>query len=127
MSTKYTTEKQIIEQTISILSISDNIKNRYLSEIELLKKRLAESIDNKYRVGVIGVTSSGKSTMINAVLGEDLLCMDVRASSSQLVPAQDLWQAIGRRQYILTVIVRLRCSEASSAHLRISPSTARSW
>lgn len=82
---KFITEKEIIEQTIFALSESPKIKQRYLSEIERLKKRLAETKQNKYRVGVIGVTSSGKSTMINAVLGEKLLCMDVRASSSQLV------------------------------------------
>lgn len=82
---KFKTEKEIIDRTILILSESPKIRQRYLSEIESLKKRLAESKQNKYRVGVIGVTSSGKSTMINAVLGEKLLCMEILASSNQLV------------------------------------------
>ena len=82
---KNKSEKQIINEIISILSESKKISERYASEIEIQKKRLAESEDNKFRVGVIGVTSSGKSTMLNAILGAELLCMDVRASSSQLV------------------------------------------
>ena len=82
---KNKSEKQIINEIISILKKKKKISERYASEIEIQKKRLAESEDNKFRVGVIGVTSSGKSTMINAILGAERLCMDVRASSSQLV------------------------------------------
>ena len=42
-------------------------------------------MQNTYRMGVIGVTSSGKSTLINSLLNEDLLPSAVIPSSSQLV------------------------------------------
>ena len=99
---RYTSEKQIIEQTIRALSASSNMKQRYRSETELLKKRLAESEANKFRVGVIGVTSCGKSTMINAILGKSLLYMDMRASSSQLVTCSKSEDGVSRATIYFT-------------------------
>ncbi|MCF0194165.1 MAG: dynamin family protein, partial [Bacteroidaceae bacterium] len=49
------------------------------------QNRKSQAESNKYRLGVIGVTSSGKSTMINSLLGEFLLPAVARPSSSQLV------------------------------------------
>lgn len=40
---------------------------------------------DRIRVGVIGVTSSGKSTLINAILGTDILSSAIAPSSGQLV------------------------------------------
>ena len=60
-------------------------RDRYASELENFKNREIRAKLNKYRLGVIGVTSSGKSTMINSLLGESLLPVAARPSSSQLV------------------------------------------
>ncbi len=79
------TEREILEKLISLLGSEPSVKDRYSSTIEILRVQLEQAKKDRYRIGVIGVTSSGKSTMINALLGEKLLCMDVRPSSNQLV------------------------------------------
>lgn len=78
-------EQKAIEEAIRILSVNDLAKKRYAATIDSLNTRLQRSLSNVYRLGVIGVTSSGKSTMINALLGESLLPSGARPTSSQLV------------------------------------------
>lgn len=78
-------ELQIIEKVISILSRNAKCKDRYAPELKNFCERKARAKYNRYRLGVIGVTSSGKSTMINSLLGEFLLPAVARPSSSQLV------------------------------------------
>lgn len=78
-------EIEIILKVISTLSANAKCKERYASELENFRNREALAKSNKYRLGVIGVTSSGKSTMINSLLGEPLLPSAARPSSSQLV------------------------------------------
>jgi len=78
-------EISIIDKIVEILSKSESVFERYSSEIDSLKERKLRAEKNKYRLGVIGVTSCGKSTMINAFLGESLLPVAAKPSSSQLV------------------------------------------
>jgi len=78
-------ELQIIEKVISILSRNAKCKDRYAPELKNFGERKGRAKYNRYRLGVIGVTSSGKSTMINSLLGEFLLPAVARPSSSQLV------------------------------------------
>ncbi|SNS70148.1 Dynamin family protein [Anaerovirgula multivorans] len=59
--------------------------DRYKSDIEWLNSRRIHWEKDRIRIGVVGVTSSGKSTLINAILGSKLLSEAVRPSSSQLV------------------------------------------
>ena len=80
-----TNEEEIINEVIRILTEDNKIEDRYSSDIDGLKNRIYQIKQNKYRLGVIGVTSSGKSTMINAFLGEHLLPGKTAPSSSQLV------------------------------------------
>lgn len=68
-----------------ILSSSEQRKTRYASELNWLNRWENSWTKDRIRVGVIGVTSSGKSTLINALLGDELLSVAVRPSSSQLV------------------------------------------
>ncbi len=75
-------EIQLIDE-LNILLLRQN--ERYNSDIEWLNSRKHHWGKDKIRVGVIGVTSSGKSTLINAILGNKLLSEAVRPSSSQLV------------------------------------------
>ncbi len=78
-------ELEIIRKVISTLSNNAKCRMRYASELENFQNRKTQAETNKYRLGVIGVTSSGKSTMINSLLGESLLPAVARPSSSQLV------------------------------------------
>lgn len=79
------TEIDLLTKVINLLKKDSNLKKRYQSTIRGFEIQLAQAKLDRYRVGVIGVTSSGKSTMINSILGDDLLCMAVKPSSSQLV------------------------------------------
>lgn len=78
-------EISLVNEIKSIISYSDQRKLRYSRDIEWLNTWEKLWITDRIRVGVIGVTSSGKSTLINALLGDDLLSIAVRPSSSQLV------------------------------------------
>lgn len=78
-------EVDIINKTIEILCIDEHSKQRYGEVLESLYQRASQAKSKNYRLGVIGVTSSGKSTMINALLGEQLLPAAAQPSSSQLV------------------------------------------
>lgn len=69
----------------SILSSTEQRRLRYDSDLNWLKAWKNLWITDRIRVGVVGVTSSGKSTLINALLGDNLLSVAVRPSSSQLV------------------------------------------
>ena len=81
----YKSEIEIINQSLAVLNASTNISTRYKAKIELFEERRKRAMQNTYRMGVIGVTSSGKSTLINSLLNEDLLPSAVIPSSSQLV------------------------------------------
>ena len=78
-------EIDIIDKVLEVLTKNENVYRRYSAEIDSLEERKRRSKENKFRLGVIGVTSSGKSTMINALLGEELLPVAAKPSSSQLV------------------------------------------
>ena len=79
------TEIDVIENVIGILTSDERCQGRYSAEIINFHNRKSHAESNKYRLGVIGVTGSGKSTMINSLLGEALLPVFARPSSSQLV------------------------------------------
>ena len=55
------------------------------SELNWIENRKLDWSSDRIRVGVIGVTSSGKSTLINAILGTDILSSAIAPSSGQLV------------------------------------------
>ena len=78
-------EIDIINQTLAVLKDSAKVSTRYKARIDLFEERKERAMQNTYRMGVIGVTSSGKSTLINSLLNEDLLPSAVIPSSSQLV------------------------------------------
>ena len=78
-------EIEAINQVLDILTKSPKAADRYKARITMLKERKVRAMQNTYRMGVIGVTSSGKSTLINSLLNEDLLPSAVIPSSSQLV------------------------------------------
>lgn len=78
-------EIKAIDRAIAALSANSELKERFVQDINVLKERRRLSQANMYRLAVMGVTSSGKSTMLNAMLGKDLLPSVAVPSSSQLV------------------------------------------
>lgn len=86
---------ELIDQILNILKSSDTIE-RYESVISRFEQRKEQWSKNKIRIGVIGVTSSGKSTMINSILGDKILSMAVRPSSSQLVSCSQSKEKIAK-------------------------------
>lgn len=78
-------EIELTNEIKKILSANPERKTRYSKDLEWFKKWQSLWEKDLIRVGVIGITSSGKSTLINALLGDDLLSVAVRPSSSQLV------------------------------------------
>ena len=78
-------EIEIIDSVTSLLAKEKKTSERYKSVINNLRNRKTQAKLNKYRLGVIGVTSSGKSTLINSFFGEKLLPASAKPSSNQLV------------------------------------------
>lgn len=78
------TSIELTNNIISILSKNDNVKNRYREDIEWLESRKDKWNKNKIRVGIIGITSSGKSTLINAIIGKKILSTAVVPNSSSM-------------------------------------------
>ena len=82
------TEKGIRESIDSLVaSIAKSPKlNKFFSHDVKLLRELKERIGNvETRIAIIGITSSGKSTLMNAVLGAPLLPTRVGPSSSKQV------------------------------------------
>ena len=78
-------EITLTNEVKAILSSTEKRKLRYASDLNWLNSWESLWASDRIRVGVVGVTSSGKSTLINAILGDNLLSVAVRPSSSQLV------------------------------------------
>lgn len=74
----------LINKITPILSKNENIKNRYNEDIIWLENRKEKWQNNKVRVGIIGITSSGKSTLINAIIGKKILSTAVVPNSSSI-------------------------------------------
>lgn len=70
-----------LTELIQILSAEKS----YYSEVEDFRKKKLQIDHDIIRVGVLGVTSAGKSTLLNSLLGENLLPAEAKPSSSQLV------------------------------------------
>ena len=74
----------LIDKIIPILSKNENIEKRYGEDIVWLENRKAKWQNNKVRVGIIGITSSGKSTLFNAIIGKKILSTAVVPNSSSI-------------------------------------------
>jgi hypothetical protein len=66
--------------------VRKDIPEGYIHEdLEWIDDRARIYSRTRWRIGIAGVTSSGKSTLINAIMGEDILPRDSRPTSSVLV------------------------------------------
>ncbi len=78
-------QNNIVNAIQRIIKALENSKGQFPTFIQWLEDRLSIWSQPNWRVGMIGVTSSGKSTLINALLGDKLLPSGVRPSSNTLV------------------------------------------
>jgi len=67
------------------LSSDEDIRKLYADELIWLEERLDTWQRHEWRVALVGITSSGKSTLINALLGEDILPSRVKPSTNSFV------------------------------------------
>ena len=58
----------IIKEIRNVLEKDEYRKNRYENDIEWFKNREKIADGNIIRIAIIGVTSSGKSTLVNSIL-----------------------------------------------------------
>lgn len=72
----------IINVIKEVLEKNDYRKERYNRDIRWFEERKHISNNNIIRVAIMGITSSGKSTLVNALLGEKILPMAIKPSSS---------------------------------------------
>lgn len=75
----------VLETYQKIIQQEPANRNFCKNELRWIENRRLDWGYDRIRVGVIGVTSSGKSTLINAILGTDIL--------SSAIPC---WTALGR-------------------------------
>ena len=68
-----------------IESIRDGKKTPYDASMEYLAKQAENIKQDKFLLMVVGEAKSGKSTFINAYLGEEILPMDVKQCTSAIV------------------------------------------
>jgi len=74
-----------IDEAVAAVSASDTLKAHFKRETAWFVQRRAIWLSRTWRVGLIGITSSGTSTLVNALLGVPLLPIRVRPSSNCLV------------------------------------------
>jgi predicted GTPase len=75
----------LVQQVRTLLSQSKTLSEYFRAELDWLDRREKLWKDASFRVGLLGVTSAGKSTLVNALLDEKLLPDAVRPSSNSLV------------------------------------------
>lgn len=77
---------ELLNNIIALLSGIKHVKvrDRYKEDIKWLEDRKIKWNKNKIRVGIIGITSSGKSTLINAILGKKILSTAVAPSTNRM-------------------------------------------
>ena len=78
-------ETDMLDKAIVALSKDNAFGGRFSNTISVSMERISLNKANEVKIGIIGVTGSGKSTMINSLLGEKLLPSKVKPSSGQLV------------------------------------------
>lgn len=74
-----------IDDIQEVLEKNDYRKLRYMNNSEWFKNRKKQINDSIIRVAIMGITSSGKSTLVNAILGEQILPVAIKPSSSIII------------------------------------------
>jgi len=90
--------KELLDQIIEMLSAS-GIPNALAERTDALKLIRRDLETAKLRIGVIGITSSGKSAFLNALIGEELI-------PEQSVPTSNVLTYLQKGERILKVSFR---------------------
>ena len=75
----------VIDDIKSVLTKNDYIKKRYEHDLNWLCEKEKQIDNNTIRVAIMGITSSGKSTLVNSIIGESLLPIAIKPSSSIII------------------------------------------
>lgn len=75
----------VINEIKAVLGKNNYRKKRYNSDILWLNKKESMIEKNIIRVAIMGITSSGKSTLVNCLLGENILPVAIKPSSSIII------------------------------------------
>lgn len=70
------------------LGESEGVRKHFARDLTWLEDRKRIWTGQKLRIGIVGITSSGKSTLVNALMDQHLLPHAVRPSSNTLVLCQ---------------------------------------
>ncbi|NRZ58804.1 GTPase Era involved in 16S rRNA processing [Clostridium beijerinckii] len=68
-----------------VLEENEYRRLRYKNNSEWFKNREEQMNNSIIRVAIMGITSSGKSTLVNAILGEQILPVAIKPSSSIII------------------------------------------
>ena len=75
----------IIDNMKDVLGKNDYARERYSNDLVWLNEKARLIKKNIVRVAIMGITSSGKSTLVNALLQEKLLPVAIKPSSSIII------------------------------------------
>lgn len=75
----------IINKITDVLQKNDYTQERYSNDVLWLKEKARFIKQDIVRVAIMGITSSGKSTLVNAILQEKLLPVAIKPSSSIII------------------------------------------
>jgi GTPase Era involved in 16S rRNA processing len=76
-----------IDEIKEVLEKNEYRLKRYNKDMDWFRERTKIFEGDIIRVAIMGITSSGKSTLVNALLGEKILPMAIRPSSSIIITA----------------------------------------
>lgn len=109
---------ELINSSLEVLCSTYTLMERYKSTISNFQQRKEQWSNNKIRIGVIGVTSSGKSTMINSILGDKILSMAVKPSSSQLVSCSQSDEKLAKVFFENRKVITLRGNRLNEKNIK---------
>jgi predicted GTPase len=76
---------ELLDRAIQILQREPSCKEFFQEEIAWLEQRRAIWTNHAWRLALVGITSSGKSTLVNALMGERLLPTRIPPSSNVII------------------------------------------
>ncbi|MBW6410543.1 dynamin family protein [Clostridium weizhouense] len=74
-----------VDEIRNVLEQNEYRKKRYNYDIEWFQEKKKQIENNIIRIAIMGITSSGKSTLVNALLGEKILPVAIIPSSSIII------------------------------------------
>ena len=81
-------ETELINSSLEVLCSTDTLWERYRSTISNFEQRKEQWSNNKIRVGLIGVTSSGKSSIINGLMQKNTLFVSSTPSTVSITEVE---------------------------------------